>query len=450
MESPDGRRRRRRRSAGTGTCTAVPGLLVGLTKLCKLTKVCAAPTPGDEAAAESRVGNGTYGGYDQRLLLTRLFEAVASLKSAYIKLQRAHFPYDPARFAFADEIITSELDSVAALHLLLCSSSSGSGVGSLVNERWSVVQQLEAETRERDSEIMLLQRELQALQRGNSKLSKQIKSAAAAAPAAGKPSSAKHDPPDKVLATPSALLEMFRVASASVHEFAGLIASSSSTPSVPSDEAGEQSWRRRYALEAHLSRTMLGSANEGEEAWLLETGGAARFDRIMRFCDPMEALMLYPSSSFSRFCRSRYPAAVPRGTEAAVCGNLDQRAFVVSRGGHPRTCFYRAFATMARSAWALRVAMAARCAVERGAHGVVRMFYARGGSEFDGEWMESVAAAAAAAPASGGGGGGEGDVLEEKVAVAFTVTPGVKVGDTVVKCRVLLCRHQEERFIQVQ
>jgi hypothetical protein len=437
MESPDGRRRRRRRSAGTGTCTAVPGLLVGLTKLCKLTKVCAAPTPGDEAAAESRVGNGTYGGYDQRLLLTRLFEAVASLKSAYIKLQRAHFPYDPARFAFADEIITSELDSVAALHLLLCSSSSGSGVGSLVNERWSVVQQLEAETRERDSEIMLLQRELQALQRGNSKLSKQIKSAAAAAPA-GKPSSAKHDPPDKVLATPSALLEMFRVASASVHEFAGLIASSSSTPSVPSDEAGEQSWRRRYALEAHLSRTMLGSANEGEEAWLLETGGAARFDRIMRFCDPMEALMLYPSSSFSRFCRSRYPAAVPRGTEAAVCGNLDQRAFVVSRGGHPRTCFYRAFATMARSAWALRVAMAARCAVERGAHGVVRMFYARGGSEFDGEWMENVAA------------GGEGDVLEEKVAVAFTVTPGVKAGDTVVKCRVVLYRHQEERFGRVR
>jgi hypothetical protein len=437
MESPDGRRRRR--SAGTGTCTAVPGLLVGLTKLCKLTKVCAAPTPGDEAAAESRVGigNGTYGGYDQRLLLTRLFEATASLKSAYIKLQRAHFPYDPARFAFADEIITSELDSVAALHLLLCSSSSGSGVGSLVNERWSVVQQLEAETRERDSEIMLLQRELQALQRGNSKLSKQIKSAAAAAPA-GKPSSAKHDPPDKVLATPSALLEMFRVASASVHEFAGLIASSSSTPSVPSDEAGEQSWRRRYALEAHLSRTMLGSANEGEEAWLLETGGAARFDRIMRFCDPMEALMLYPTSSFSRFCRSRYPAAVPRGTEAAVCGNLDQRAFVVSRGGHPRTCFYRAFATMARSAWALRVAMAARCAVERGAHGVVRMFYARGGSEFDGEWMENVAA------------GGEGDVLEEKVAVAFTVTPGVKAGDTVVKCRVVLYRHQEERFGRVR
>jgi hypothetical protein len=66
------------------------------------------------------------------------------------------------------------------------------------------------------------------------------------------------------------------------------------------------------------------------------------------------------------------------------------------------------------------------------------MFYARGGSEFDGEWMENVAA------------GGEGDVLEEKVAVAFTVTPGVKAGDTVVKCRVVLYRHQEERFGRVR
>jgi len=40
---------------------------------------------------------------------------MGSLKSAYIKLQRAHIPYDPAKIAFADEIITSELDSVTAL-----------------------------------------------------------------------------------------------------------------------------------------------------------------------------------------------------------------------------------------------------------------------------------------------------------------------------------------------
>ena len=60
--------------------------------------------------------------------------------------------------------------------------------------------------------------------------------------------------------------------------------------------------------------------------------------------------------------------------------------------------------------------------------------------------MESVAVAA---PASGVR-EGEGD-MEEKLSVAFTVTPGVKVGDTVVACRVLLrqCRHQEG-FIQIQ
>ena len=64
---------------------------------------------------ETKSQLGTCGGYDQRLLLIRLFEAMGSVKSAYIKLQRAHIPYDPAKIAFADEIITSELDSVTAL-----------------------------------------------------------------------------------------------------------------------------------------------------------------------------------------------------------------------------------------------------------------------------------------------------------------------------------------------
>ncbi|CAL5098635.1 unnamed protein product [Urochloa decumbens] len=420
MESP-------RSGARTATCTVVPGLLVGLTKLCKLTKVCAAPTLDDDAKSQI----GPCGGYDQRLLLIRLFEAMGSLKAAYIKLQRAHFPYDPAKIAFADEMITSELDSVTALQCL-CSSSSG--IGSLVNERWSLVQELEAETRKRDSDIVLLRRELEALQRENSRLNKQIKSE--------KPSPSVKRPEDDEfsMVTPSVLLEMLRVASVSVQGFAELIASS--MPAVSSDscvsdaDAAEQScsWRR-YSLEAHLWRTMLGCCTTGTEEEEEEKGlkiSAARFDGIMRFCDPMDALMQYPSSSFSRFCRSRYLAAVASETEAAMFGNLEQRAFV-SRGGHPRTWFYRAFAAMARSAWALRVAMA-RCFLEHG-HGV-RVFYAMRGSEYAQEFMESVAAPALF-------GSREGDDMEEKLCVAFTVTPGVKVGDTVVACRVLLSRHQD-------
>ncbi|RLM98081.1 uncharacterized protein C2845_PM06G15770 [Panicum miliaceum] len=424
-----------RTSTRTPTCT-VPGLLVGLTKLCKLTKVCAAPALDNETKSQL----GTFcGGYDQRLLLIRLFEAMGSLKSAYIKLQRAHIPYDPAKISFADEIITSELDSVAALQRL-CSSSCG--IGSLVNERWSLVQELEAETRKRDSDIVLLKRELEALQRENSRLNKQIKSE--------KPSSVKHTkkgfvvPKEMTAVTPGALSELFKVAAASVHDFAELIAASMQVSSDNCvNDAAERSWRR-YSLEAHLSRTMLvGVITTTEEEEEDKEGlkiSAASFDRIMRVCDPLDALMQYPSSGFSRFCRSRYLGAVPSETEAAMFRNLDQRAFV-ARGGHPRTWFYRAFATMARSAWALRVAMA-RC-LELG-HGV-RMLYARRGSEYAEELMESVAE-----PASGVREGEEGD-MEEKLSVAFTVTPGVKVGDTVVACRVLLChcRHQVG-FIQVQ
>ncbi|KAG2559650.1 hypothetical protein PVAP13_8KG021400 [Panicum virgatum] len=413
-----------RTSAATPTCT-VPGLLAGLTKLCKLTKVCAAPALDDETKSQL----GTCGGYDQRLLLIRLFEAVGSLKSAYIKLPRAYIPYDPAKIAFADEIITSELDSVTALQHL-CSWSCG--IGSLVNERWSLVQELEAETRKRrGSDIVVLKRELEALQRENSRLNRQIKSEKLSS---SKQKSGKGSvvPKELATATPSTVLEVFKVASASVHDFAELIATSmmqaSSDNCTVKDAAVEQSWTwRRYSLEAHLSRTMLVGAiitgteeeEDGDTKWLKMSGG--RFDRIMRFCDPLDALMQYPISGFSRFCRSRYLAAVPAETEAAVFRNLDQRAFV-ARG---RTWFYRAFATMARSAWALRAATA-RC-LEHGVHGV-RMLYARRGSEYAEELMESVAA-----PAYGVG---EGEV---------------KVGATVVACRVLLrqCRHQEG-FIQIQ
>jgi len=206
-----------RTSAATPTCT-VPGLLAGLTKLCKLTKVCAAPALDDETKSQF----GICGGYDQKLLLIRLFEAMGSLKSAYIKLQIAHIPYDPAKIAFADEIITSEFDSVTALQRL-CSWSCG--IGSLVNERWSLVQELEAETRKRDSDIVVLKRELEALQRENSRLNRQIKSEKLSS---SKQKSDKGSvvPKELATATPSTVLELFKVASASVHDFAELIATS--------------------------------------------------------------------------------------------------------------------------------------------------------------------------------------------------------------------------------
>uniref|UniRef100_A0A0A9HR62 DUF641 domain-containing protein n=1 Tax=Arundo donax TaxID=35708 RepID=A0A0A9HR62_ARUDO len=243
------------RATRTPTCT-VPRLLVGLTKLCKLSKVCAAPALDNDDATFRNCG-----GYDQRLVLIRLFETVASLKSAYIKLQKAHIPYDPAKIAFADEIIAYELDSVTALQCL-CSSSRG--VGPLVNERWSLLQELEAETRKRDSDILLLKRELEGLRRENSRLNKQIKS---------KKPSVKHDDKgfvvptkESITTTPSALLEQFKVASTSVHDFAGLITSllTCSDNRIGNADAAEQSWNR-YSLEAYLSRTMLGTGTEEQE-----------------------------------------------------------------------------------------------------------------------------------------------------------------------------------------
>uniref|UniRef100_A0A0E0F1T5 RING-type domain-containing protein n=1 Tax=Oryza meridionalis TaxID=40149 RepID=A0A0E0F1T5_9ORYZ len=365
-----------RSSVARSTCN-VPALVLGFSKLCKITKICAAPE-----FADTKTEFGDYcGGYDQRLVITRLFEEIGALKSAYIKLQKAHIPYNPPKIALADEIITSELDSVTALQSLC--SWNGS-VGSLINDRWSLVQELEAETRKKDSDIMLLRRELDGLKSANSRLNKQISSS--------KPS-VNH------------------------HKDYSIVLKKLTTPN-------EHSPYKRYSLEAYLSRTMLAVHDGAEDDDELDL---ALFDRIMRCCDPLDALMEHPNSSFARFCRTKYLVAVSSEMEAAMFrNNLDVRAFV-SRGGHPRTWFYRAFATMARSAWALRVAVTARrrCC----GRGSVRMLYARRGSRYAAEYMESVVAAAAAADAGHGGGDG----------VAFTVTPGMKMGETMVACRVLLC-----------
>ncbi|KAK3118232.1 hypothetical protein QOZ80_9BG0696020 [Eleusine coracana subsp. coracana] len=452
MESPRSARTR------TPACT-VPSVLVGLTKLCKLTKVCAAPAQDkdDEAATTSGPPPGDLGGYEQRLILVRLFEAMATLKSAYVKLQKAHIPYDPIKIAVADDTITSELDSVTALQRLCSSSKSGDSIGVLINERWSVVQKLEAETRRRDSEIVVLKRELEGVRRENARMNRQIKS--------GEGNLASVDSKhycgkgylavgNKELAlatmTPSALVEVFKAAVTSVHEFAGLVfaasvaSSSSDGCCARSRTIAEEksSWNKRYSFEAHLWRTMTGRNKgvEEEEEEEEEFNNAAHFDRIMRCCDPIDALIQHPSSSFSRFCHRKYLAAVPSEMESAMFGNnnLEQRAFV-SRGGHPRTWFYRAFATMARSAWALRVLMEKHHCSASAGWGVV-VFYARRGSRYEEEVMESVNGVV---PAFVGRHHGE-----EKIGVAFSVTPGLKIGgDTVVKCRVVLC-HPEHREAQ--
>ncbi|KAF0916579.1 hypothetical protein E2562_007654 [Oryza meyeriana var. granulata] len=400
----------------TTTCS-VPGLVLGLSKLCKITKVCAAPDAGD---TKTEFGD-FCGGYDQRLVITRLIEEIRALKSAYIKLQKAHIPYNPPKIAFANEIITSELDSISALQSLC--SWNGS-VGSLINDRWSLVQELEAETRKKDSDIVLLRRELDGLKSSNSRLSKQIKR---------KLPVNKHEKDYyivlKQLTTPSAVLELFKVASTSVHDFTEMIFSLISSSDHCSHNADEKSYLyKRYSLEAYLTRTMLAHDDAEDDDEL----DAARFDRIMRCCDPLDALMEHSNSSFARFCRSKYLAAVPSEMESAMFRNLDVRAFV-SRGGHPRTWFYRAFATTARSAWALQAAVTARRRCS--GHGSVRMLYARRGSRYAAEYMDSVVGAADASR-------GRGDVEDELV--EFTVTPGMKVGETMVACRVFLCHDQQD------
>ncbi|KAJ1264695.1 hypothetical protein BS78_08G020200 [Paspalum vaginatum] len=393
------------------TTCAVPGLRAGLAKLCSLSKVCAAPLleelDGDDGASKPGGAGGRYGygGYDQRLLLARLFDTVGALKAAYVELQRAHAPcYDAARAASAGEAVASELDAAAALQRL-CGCGAG-GIGALVNERWARVQGLEAEARRREAGVLRRRRELERLRRENSRLGKLVVKAAASAPLTTRGLRG-------AAVTPAAVVEQFRAAAGSVRDFAdlfaGLLAASAGGGGAAEESAEQRPWKR-HSLEAHLWRALLGGGGGDQEE--LELGGdGSFFEGVMAPRDALDALMRFPSSGFARFCRRSYLRAVPAAAEAAA------------------------------RAWALRVLVA------RYAGGGARrvFFYARAGSAYAAGYMESVGAAVGEEEE-----GDEGEEGEEGLRVAFTVTPGVKIGDAVVPARVLLRRRRRRREGSVQ
>ncbi|KAG1338132.1 putative protein GRAVITROPIC IN THE LIGHT 1 [Cocos nucifera] len=114
--------------------------------------------------------------------------------------------------------------------------------------------------------------------------------------------------------------------------------------------------------------------------------------------------------------------AAPSKMECSFFGNLDQRAFILS-GGHPRTPFYQAFTRMARWIWALLVMV----------HSFIpkaEFFSVERGDDYSNVYMESVV----------------NQVLltenGEKLKVGFAVMPGIKIGGTIIQCRVYPSRMQ--------
>lgn len=334
-----------------------------------------------------------------------------------MQLQQAHIPYEPKKIHVADELMVSELESLSELeHLYMkkqtCDSKFRSSRCSKIQEYQDMLAELQTKIQCRESEIAHLRSEVEELERKNAELEQNIKQQVL--------------PEEKLFPlrqelTPALFSELFKFTSKSIHDFAKPLISLMKASGWNLDEVASlisdsvvyaERSHKKFAFEAYLSWVMIGDSQD--ICFNLE-----QFDRVMSFGDPFDALMEDPDSNFGRFCRSKYVMAVPSKMECSFFGNLDQRAFVLS-GGHPRTPFYQAFTRMARWIWALLVMV----------HSFIpraEMFYVKRGDDFSKNYMESVVNQVSTEKG-------------ERLKVGFTVTPGFKIGSTIIQCRVYLCR----------
>lgn len=349
--------------------------------------------------------------------IPKLFAAISALKSAYIQLQQAHIPYEPERIEVADELMVAELDSLSKLQVLCIEKQrnkpkSQSSLCLEIQEHEQLIAALQSIMQAKETEIVRLRREVEESDRKNAGLEKEIR---------------RKLPPEEEISrlnrewTPVVFSDAFGQASKSIHDFTKLLISLMKASGWDLDRAAgsiedqviyADRSHKKFAFEAYVSCVMLCSSQ-------VDCFNADQFDRVMRFSDSFDALMDDSDSDFGNFCRSKYVVAVKSKMESLFFGNLDQREFVL-KGGHPRTPFYQAFVKMARWVWALQVM----------AHSFIpnaEIFYAKRGSRFEVEYMESVVNLAM-------------DRGEERVEVGLTVMPGFKIGSNVIRCRVYPCK----------
>ena len=353
------------------------------------------------------------------LEIMKIFDAVSGLKLAYIELQQAHIPYDPQKVIAADERVGAELEKLCKFKLEY--KEKQCRIAMLNAERYDLLQseikakeallgRLKSQNSVKASKILRLRQELQDLEMVNKNLTEKIKRVSKKRKAS--------------VSSVAKFQDVFKAASKSIHDFAKPLISLMKASGWDLDAAAKwieneavysKRCDKKYAFEAYIARRMF----HGVSLKSYDVGEIVKFD------DPIDALMENPDSDFSKFCRTKYLLVVHAAMEESFFGNLDHRNFIL-RGKHPRTEFYQLFSKMAKWVWLLLGS-----AVSIDPHAT--MFSVDSESMFSSLYMESVDEEREIAVLS------EEDRATYKV--QFMIMPGFKIGQTLVKSRVYISKH---------
>ncbi|CAM8904574.1 unnamed protein product [Rhodiola kirilowii] len=379
-------------------------------------------------------------------LIVNFFSSVSALKSAYIKLQEAHTPYDPEKIQEADKLVISELKNLSELkHFYrehnpnpISVSPQDSRLAAEIQEQQSLlktyevmVKKFQSELENKDSEISNLQKQIEEANQKRARLEKNLK-------LRGLSTKESENPLGKegffsVDLTPDLFIATVETAYKAIHDFckplinmmkaAGWDLDAAAT-SIEDSVVYAKRAHKKYAFESHVCQRMFTGFQQENFSINLENLTVDKdsfFNQYLALkdMDPLDVVGQNPDCLFARFSQNKYLLVIHPKMEASFFGNLDQRNFIMN-GGHPRTPFYQAFLKLAKSIWLLhRLAFSFSSPVQ--------VFQVNKGNEFSDVYMESIVKNAVPM-----------DSMDGKPKVGLMVMPGFHIDGTVIQAKVYL------------
>ncbi|GAV78656.1 DUF641 domain-containing protein [Cephalotus follicularis] len=376
-------------------------------------------------------------------IISKIFNNISSLKSAYIQLQAAHTPYDSDKIQAADILVVSELKNLSELKHFYrennprtpCVSPQDSRLAAEIQEQQSLlktyevmVKKFQSEIQNKDSEILQLQQQIEEASQKKVKLEKNLKLRGLST----KEGSGDENEFFNVDLSPDLFMSTVEAAFKAIHDFSKPLinmmkaagwdldaAASSIEPNVVYAKRAH----KKYAFESHICQRMFSGFQQESfsiKSDNLPVSKESFFHQYlaMREMDSLDMLGQNPDSIFGKFCRSKYLVVVHPKMEGSFFGNLDQRNYIMD-GGHPRTPFYHAFLKLAKSIWLLH-----RLAYSFDPN--VKVFQVKRGSDFSEVYMESVVKNLIMYES------------DKKPKVGLMVMPGFWIGGSVIQSRVYL------------
>ncbi|KAI4373423.1 hypothetical protein MLD38_011550 [Melastoma candidum] len=313
---------------------------------------------------------------DMEALMSKVFDAVSSVKRAYMALQDAHNPWDPDRMRVADVFLVGQLRRLGVLRernqkSVTCQGGSGGGGGvgvgglggaglgvrEVVAPYEAVAEDLRRQVKAWEAEVESLKEKLRCLAGGSDGGGKKgRKLAFGAGHVAVSPS------PELFKATMGQSPRNSQVFHIPRH-FPHAVCALGHCPCGQVDRIrrpykhlqehfDHRSSHAKYALQSYACHKFFKGFNhetfymDGSLSSLLNPKQHRRecFTqfRDMKSMDPVELLGVLPSCQFGKFCSKKYLSIVHPRMEESFFGNSEHHR-QVSQGNHSRTQFYKEF-----------------------------------------------------------------------------------------------------------